>query len=163
VCKKLHPFKPIVFKSSKILILGSFPSKKSFEYDFYYAHPQNQFWKILSAITAYPINNRDQKIWLLKESKIALWDMISSCLQESSLDSSIYDEEVNDIAGLLEQYPNITQVACTGKKSYELFKMHFGYLGIEPIYLPSPSAAYAAMKIEQKIAIYTDKLGFGEN
>lgn len=159
MCKKLHPFKPIVFKSTQILILGSFPSIKSFENNFYYAHPQNQFWKILSAISSYPINNRDQKIWMLKEMKIGLWDMIGSCYSDSSLDSSIYDEEVNDIAGLLESYPNITKVACTGKKSYELFKMHFGYLGIEPIYLPSPSAAYAKMKMEKKIEIYKEKLG----
>jgi len=158
VCKKLHPFKPLVFKDTTTLILGSFPSKKSFEEDFYYAHPQNQFWKILSAITKYPIHNRDQKIWLLKESKIGLWDVIGSCYSDSSLDSSIYDEEVNDIAGLLEKYPSITKVACTGKKSYQLFTMHFEYLGIEAIYLPSPSPAYAAMKFEQKVAIYKEKL-----
>jgi hypoxanthine-DNA glycosylase len=158
VCKKLHPFKPIVFKDTKVLILGSFPSKKSFEKNFYYAHPQNQFWKILSALTNYPVNNRDQKIWLLKEAHIGLWDVIGSCLQESSLDSSIYDEELNDIAGLLEAYPSITKIACTGKKAYELYSMHFAYLGIEPIYLPSPSSAYVAMKIEQKIAIYEEKL-----
>lgn len=157
--KLLHPFKPILFSDTKIVILGSFPSKKSFEQNFYYAHPQNQFWKILSAITAYPINNRDQKIWLLKEAKIGLWDMISSCYQENSLDSSIEQEEINDIASLLEKYPTIEKIACTGKKSYTLFKMHFDYLGIEPIYLPSPSPAYAAMKLEQKIEIYKQKLG----
>ena len=56
-----HPFSPVVFKDTKILILGSFPSIKSIENNFYYTHPQNQFWKILSSITAYPINNRDQK------------------------------------------------------------------------------------------------------
>ena len=57
-----HPFKPIVFKNTKTLILGSFPSIKSFENNFYYAHPRNQFWKILEALTGYPVNNRDQKI-----------------------------------------------------------------------------------------------------
>jgi len=159
VAPKLHPFKPLLFSDTKILILGSFPSQKSFEEGFYYAHPQNQFWKILSAITAYPIHNRDQKIWLLKEAKIGLWDTISSCYQENSLDRSIYDEEVNDIATLVQSYPSIEKIACSDKKSYELFKMHFDYLGFEPIYLPSPSAAHAAMKIEQKIAIYKEKLG----
>jgi len=162
MCKKHHPFKPIVFQDTQMLILGSFPSIKSFENNFYYAHPQNQFWKILSAITNYPINNRDQKIWLLKEAKIGLWDVIGSCIQENSLDSSIFDEEVNDIAALLEEYPNIKKVACTGKKALKLFEIHFSYLGVELLYLPSPSAAYAAMKLDQKIEIYADKLGFGD-
>jgi hypoxanthine-DNA glycosylase len=80
-----HPFKPIVFKDTEILILGSFPSIKSFEKNFYYAHPRNQFWKILEAVTTYPVNNRDQKIWLLKECKFGLWDMIKSCQRDNSL------------------------------------------------------------------------------
>jgi hypoxanthine-DNA glycosylase len=71
-----HPFKPIVFKDTKTLILGSFPSIKSFENNFYYGHPRNQFWKLLEAVTGYPVNNRDQKIWLLKECRLGLWDMI---------------------------------------------------------------------------------------
>ncbi|KIM04022.1 MAG: hypothetical protein KN64_10020 [Sulfurovum sp. AS07-7] len=154
----VHPFDPIVFKDSKVLILGSFPSIKSFENGFYYAHPQNQFWKIMSEITNYPANNRDQKIWLLKENKIALWDMIKSCNRENSLDSSIENENVNDIAGFLELYPNITKIAFTGKKSQALFEYHFGYLDIDRCYLPSPSAAYAKMSLAQKIEKYKELL-----
>lgn len=153
-----HPFNPIIFKDSRVLILGSFPSIKSFENGFYYTHPQNQFWKIISQIVNYPVNNRDQKVWLLKENKIALWDMIKSCNRENSLDSSIENESVNDIAGLLEKYPNITKIAFTGKKSQALFEYHFGYLEIDRCYLPSPSSAYAKMSLEQKIAKYKELL-----
>jgi TDG/mug DNA glycosylase family protein len=153
-----HPFDPIVFKDTKILILGSFPSIKSFENHFYYAHPRNQFWKILEQITGYPVNNRDQKIWLLKECKLGVWDMVSSCRRDNSLDASLEDEAVNDIPALLEQYPSIVKIAFTGKKAQALFETHFGYLDIERVYLPSPSAAYAAMKMEEKAAIYRDKL-----
>lgn len=153
-----HPFDPIVFQDSKILILGSFPSIKSFENGFYYAHPQNQFWKIMSEITKYPINNREQKIWLAKENKIALWDMIKSCNRESSLDSSIENENVNDIAGFLELHPSITKIAFTGKKSQALFEHHFGHLDIDRCYLPSPSAAYAKMSLLQKIEKYKELL-----
>jgi TDG/mug DNA glycosylase family protein len=155
-----HPFKPIVFKDTEVLILGSFPSIKSFENNFYYAHPSNQFWKIMHALTEYPVNNRDQKIWLLKECKFGLWDMIRSCQRENSLDSSLESEEVNDIAGFLEDHPSIQKVAFTGKKAEALFKTHFSHLDIETVYLPSPSAAYAKMKFEEKVEKYKEKLGY---
>ena len=149
-----HPFQPLVFKDSKILILGSFPSIDSFEKSFYYAHPRNQFWKLLSEFTAYPINNQDQKIWLLKESKIALWDMVATCTRDNSLDSSLEDIEVNNIAEFLEEHPTIEKVAFTGRLAEKLFGMHFDYLEVERVYLPSPSSAYAKMSFEQKLENY---------
>ena len=145
-----HPFKPIVFKDTETLILGSFPSIQSFEKNFYYAHPRNQFWKILEALTQYPVNNRDQKVWLLKECKLGLWDMVKVCNRENSLDSSLENEEVNDLAAFLEEYPSITKLAFTGKKAEVLFKTHFSHLSIETVYLPSPSAAYANMPFDAK-------------
>ena len=158
--EKEYSFKPILFKDTHTLILGSFPSIKSFENDLYYGNPLNQFWKILKAVTSYPVNNNDQKIWLLKECKLGLWDMIASCKRESSLDSSLEDESVNDIATLLEENPNIKKIAFTGKKSEALFKTHFSHLDIETFYLPSPSPAYAAMKFEDKVKVYKEKLGY---
>jgi len=151
-----HPFEPILFKDTRILILGSFPSIKSFEESFYYAHPSNQFWKIMSAVCNYPINNRDQKIWLLKSNHIGLWDMVKSCVRDNSLDSSLSDIEVNDIASLLEEYDSIECIAFTGRKAQMLYKMHFDYLDIKTIYLPSPSSAYAKMTLEQKIQAYKE-------
>ena len=153
-----HPFEPLVFKDSKTLILGSFPSIDSFDKAFYYAHPRNQFWRILSKVTAYPINNRDQKIWLLKEAKIALWDMVAQCRRESSLDSSLEDIEINNISSFLEEHPSITKIAFTGRLAERLYKMNFDYLEIETIYLPSPSSAYAKMGFEHKVAIYQELL-----
>lgn len=153
-----HPFKPIVFKDTEVLILGSFPSIQSFENDFYYAHPRNQFWKILSAVTEYPVNNRDQKIWLLKESRFGLWDMIRSCNREDSLDSSLEDEEINDIASTLEKYSSIKKIAFTGRKAEALYRLHFEYLDIETTYLPSPSSAYAKMSLDKKILVYKENL-----
>jgi len=152
--KLKHPFQPLVFKDSKVLILGSFPSIDSFEKSFYYAHPRNQFWKILSELSSYPINNRDQKIWLLKVSKIALWDMVKNCTRDSSLDSSLEEIEVNNLAAFLEEHPSIEKIAFTGRLAERLFKMHFDYLEIESVYLPSPSSAYAKMSFEQKLEKY---------
>jgi len=153
-----HPFQPIVYKDTETLILGSFPSIKSFENNFYYAHPSNQFWKILEAVTTYPINNKDQKLWLLKEAKLGLWDMVRECSRDNSLDSSLENEEVNDIAGFLEAHPSIKKLVFTGKKAEALFETHFSHLDIERVYLPSPSSAYAAMKFEEKVKIYKERL-----
>ena len=155
-----HPFKPIVFKDTQILILGSFPSIQSFEKNFYYAHPRNQFWKLLESVTSYPVNNRDQKVWLLKECKFGLWDMVKVCSRENSLDSSLENEEVNDLATFLEEYPSITKLAFTGKKAEALFKIHFPHLTIDTVYLPSPSAAYAKMTFDEKSAEYKKCLGY---
>ncbi len=158
--KLKHPFQPLVFKDSKILILGSFPSIDSFENSFYYTHPRNQFWKLLSDVTAYSINNRDQKIWLLKVSKIALWDMVNKCTRDSSLDSSLEDIEVNNLAEFLEEHPSIEKIAFTGRLAERLFKIHFDYLEIETVYLPSPSSAYAKMSFKEKLKKYRELLEF---
>lgn len=155
-----HPFKPIAFKDTQTLILGSFPSIQSFEKNFYYAHPRNQFWKILESVTSYPANTRDQRLWLLKECKLGLWDMIKGCSRENSLDSSLENEEVNDLAAFLEAHPSITKLAFTGRKSEALFKTHFSHLNIETVYLPSPSAAYAKMSFEKKVDEYKKQLGY---
>ena len=155
-----HPFKPIVFKDTKTLILGSFPSIQSFEKNFYYAHPRNQFWKILESVTSYPANTRDQRLWLLKECKLGLWDMVKGCSRENSLDSSLENEEVNELDAFLEAHPSITRLAFTGRKAEALYKTHFSHLGIETVYLPSPSAAYAKMSFDQKVAEYKKQLGY---
>lgn len=153
-----HPFSPIIFKDTQILILGSFPSIKSFENSFYYSHPRNQFWSILSDITGYPVILKEQKIWLLKQMKWGLWDIVASCKRANSLDSSLKDIEVNDIPHLLKEYPTINKLAFTGKKSQEIFRRYFKDLDIPTIYLPSPSPAYASMSYEQKREVYRDLL-----
>ena len=155
-----HPFKPVVFQDTEILILGSFPSIQSFEKNFYYAHHRNQFWKILEKITSYPANSRDQRLWLLKACKLGLWDMVKECSRENSLDSSLENEAVNDLETFLQEHPTITKLAFTGKKAEALFKTHFSHLLIETVYLPSPSAAYAKMTFEEKVAEYKKRLGY---
>ena len=65
---------------------------------------------------------------------------------------------LNDIVSFLEEYPNINQIAFTGRLAERLYKINFDYFGIETIYLPSPSSAYAKMSLENKIGIYKKKL-----
>lgn len=153
-----HPLEPIVFEDSRVLILGSFPSIKSFEVNFYYGHPQNRFWKILSTIYGMEVETEAQKIALAKTAKIAIWDIVKSCTRENSLDSSLKIKELNDIEALLKKHPNITKVACTGRLSHTLFLKHFGHLDIETLYLTSPSPANARIRFEEKMALYREVL-----
>jgi TDG/mug DNA glycosylase family protein len=84
--------------------------------------------------------------------------MVKSCTRDNSLDSSLADIEVNDIASLLQEYDSIKSIAFTGRKAQMLYKMHFDYLDIPTHYLPSPSSAYAKMSLEQKIKAYEEVL-----
>ncbi len=147
-----HPFKPLIDQNSKVLILGSFPSIKSFENSFYYGHPQNQFWKILATVFDEDVPRTiEEKKAFLQKHHIALWDMVGQCERENSLDSSLQNIQLNDIEGILANYPNIEAIFFTGKKAQSLYRRHFSHLAIPTYYLPSPSPAYRAMSLAQKV------------
>ncbi len=151
-----HPFEPIVFADSKILILGSFPSIKSFEKGFYYAHPRNQFWPLLAKVFDEDVSTIDKKIALCKKHHLALWDSAKSLKRESgnSSDQNLKEIEVNDFRQLLHTYPSIKTILFTGKKSEAIFNRAYKDLPVKKALLPSPSPAYAAMSFEQKLQIY---------
>lgn len=149
-----HPFKPLLFSDTKILILGTFPSIDSFKYDFYYAHKRNQFWKILSEIYKMPIETKEQKIALLQRAKIGLWDIVASCERKNSSDSNLRNCTLHDIPRVLAEYPSIERIAFTGQKAAQLYLKEYKDLPIETVVLPSPSPAYASMRYEEKKKVY---------
>lgn len=110
-----HPFPPLYDKSSKVLILGSFPSIKSREQMFFYGHPQNRFWKVVSAVmgTVAPVTI-EEKSHFLHANHIALWDVIASCDITGSSDSSIKNVFANDLTEILEN-ADIKQFLSTAK------------------------------------------------
>ncbi len=147
-----HPFDPIIDENSKVLILGTFPSIKSFENSFYYSHPKNQFWKLLAAIfSEEKPKSIQEKIAFLQHHRIALWDMVKTCERANSLDTSLKNIQVNDIAALLKRYPNIKALFFTGRKAEALYKKHFSSLSYPNFYLPSPSPAMQKMNFEEKL------------
>ncbi len=160
-----HEFGPFYDTTSKVLILGSIPSKKSRAMGFYYAHPQNRFWKTLAAIynEEVPTSIEEQKQFL-SNHHIALWDVIKSCYITGSSDQSIRQVTVNDISSLLKK-TNIQAIFTTGRKSMQLYQKYcFQKTGIPAIYLPSPSPANCKKGIEkwlqeeyQIIKQYTDE------
>jgi double-stranded uracil-DNA glycosylase len=157
---ELHPFEPLIFENSKILILGSFPSLKSIENNFYYSHPQNQFWRVLSKLYDMPIETKEQKIELIKSKNLALWDSGGSLIREdaNSSDTNLKNIIPNKIDKLLERYKKIELILFTGKKAEDIYKKEFKNLKIITDLLPSPSPAYASMSFEEKLIIYRDKL-----
>lgn len=153
--KVYHTLKPYYNKDSKILILGSIPSVKSREYNFYYMHPQNRFYKVLAKVfnTKEPSTIEDKKAFL-KNNKIALFDVIKSCVIKGSSDESITDVEVNDLSIIIGN-SNIQKIFTTGKKAYDLYNKYL--LPItkkEAIYLPSTSPANCAFSIDDLVEKY---------
>jgi len=149
---RINSFPPIVDEHSQILILGSVPGVKSLQMEQYYAHPQNQFWKILFHLfdEAFSLDYQE-RINLLKEKKIALWDVIESCERKGSLDTEIKNEIDNNIPQLIKNHPNIKIIFCNGQKSYKnLIKILGKNFKIPIMVLPSTSPLHT-VKYEEKL------------
>ncbi len=142
-----HNIPPVYDKNSKVLILGSFPSVKSREQKFFYGHPQNRFWKVISGITNEDLPNtiEDKKKLLLKHN-IAVWDVIKECDIVGSSDNSIQNVVPNDIEMILKT-SNVKKIFANGSTAYKLFKKYFANIDI--IKLPSTSPANATYNIKR--------------
>ena len=150
-----HTFDPVFNKESRILILGSFPSVKSRENQFYYGHPQNRFWKVMARIfeAEVPRSIEEKKCFLL-EHHIAVWDVIESCTIIGSSDSSIKDVVVNDFSVVLNN-SSIEKIYVNGGKAYELYQKYVQkQTGIEAVKLPSTSPANAAWNLDRLCAAW---------
>ena len=151
-----HPFPPLYNHASKILILGSFPSVKSREQKFFYGHPQNRFWKVVSAVLGCetPDTIEEKKAFLL-EHGIALWDVIASCEITGSSDTSIKNVIPNDISEILEA-GNIKQIFVNGKTAEKYYKKYIeDKTGIKAVCLPSTSPANAAWNVERLVSAWS--------
>ena len=149
---QVHPFDPIYDEDSRILILGTFPSVKSREVQFYYGHPRNRFWKTLAALlrTDFP-QTVEEKIRFLKTHHIALWDTCAACDIDGSADATIRRTVPNDIRPILKT-ADIRAIFCGGKTAGRLYEKYiFPQTGIPAIVLPSTSPANAACTEEMLI------------
>ncbi|MEO1814847.1 MAG: DNA-deoxyinosine glycosylase [Acetobacterium sp.] len=155
----IHTFEPVYNERSEILILGTFPSVKSRADGFYYQHPQNRFWKVISALTGWPtpFTIEEQKTMML-ENHIAVWDVIYSCDINGSSDSSIKNVVPNDIRKLLD-ITAIETVYANGGKAYELYNRHcYQETNKEIIKLPSTSPANASYSLEKLVTYWREEI-----
>lgn len=154
-----HTLELFANKDSKYLILGSFPSVKSREYNFYYSHPRNRFFPTLATIFNECLSNdiRERKDFLIRHN-IALYDVIEECDIKGSSDSSIINVVPADIVGILHKFPNIKVIGITGGKAKSLFdkyllnKIDTSYVKV--VYLPSTSPANAKISNEKLLESY---------
>ena len=151
-----HPFPPLYDENSKILILGSFPSVKSREMAFFYGHPQNRFWKLLSRLleAPFPETVPERRAFLLAHG-IALWDVIASCEIHGSSDASIRNAVPNDLRKILD-HAQIRQVYVNGQTAGKLYRKYqekplreaYGDCA-KAVVLPSTSPANAAWTMDR--------------
>jgi hypoxanthine-DNA glycosylase len=153
-------FPPFVNDEAEILILGTMPGAMSLAKQEYYAHRQNAFWKIMYSLYAELPVSEDfaEKVKLLQQNKIAIWDVLANCERKGSLDIHIKNQVENDIEGLLNEYPKIKKILFNGKESYKYFQKKFGHIeGISFHVMPSTSPANT-IKFEQKLAAWREAL-----
>ena len=155
----VHSFAPVFDECSRVLILGSFPSVASREECFYYGHPRNRFWKVLSCVLGAPQPSTiEQKVRLLVANHVALWDVVFSCDVRRSEDASIKNVIANDLTLVLKAAP-ISKVCLNGGKAFSLYKKL-----CHPLYplpcqmLPSTSAANASCSFEKLCCVWGEAL-----
>lgn len=151
-----HTLEPVFNRDSRILILGTMPSPKSREAGFYYSHPQNRFWRVMSAVLSMdtPRTAGEKKSFLL-DNKIALWDVLKSCSIKGADDGSISNPEANDLSCIFKE-ADIQAVFTTGRKATELYRKYCSNNANtnQPIYLPSPSPANCGISFDDIVEDY---------
>lgn len=145
-----HTFPPIYNENSQILILGSFPSVKSRELEFYYGHPQNRFWKVLSSVLEKEIPDTvEKRKEFLFDNHIALWDVIQSCDIIGSSDASIKNVIPTNLTQIIK-ISQIQQIFVNGKTAERLYRKYSEErTGMKAIGLPSTSPANAGFSLER--------------
>lgn len=143
-------FAPIADVETQILILGSLPGDKSLEFQQYYAHPRNRFWTVIATLTEsnFPTNYQE-KLNLLHQNKIGVWDVVHTAKRVGSLDTNILEEIPNDLESFILSHQNLKIIGFNGAKAQKLFDKYFTRKAdLKYIALPSTSPANASFTIE---------------
>ncbi len=156
-----HPFGPLYNAHSRVLLLGSMPSPKSREQNFFYGHPQNRFWKVLSAVLDEPLPvTIEEKRALCLRRGVALWDVLASCEIAGASDASIKNPTANDFSPIFSQ-AKIRAVFTTGTAAGKLYRsLCEQKTGISAVILPSTSPANAAWTFERLVEAYRSILPY---
>ena len=146
-------FPPVTRPDTRLLVLGSLPGAISLAQQRYYAHPQNLFWRLMSAVIGrelVPLAYEDRLAALL-DAKVGLWDTVSAATRDGSLDSAIRLHEASDLAALVATLPELRAIGFNGAKSASIGRRQLGEApGLALIDLPSSSPAYASLSFEKK-------------
>ena len=140
--ERIYSYAPVIEAHCTRLILGTMPSVQSLKDGFYYAHPRNAFWRILSETFEEPLPRTiEEKKALLLRHDLALWDTARSCLRKGSLDADMREVELNNVKSLLQAYPGVARVLLNGQEAARLYRQGGGEMACAQV-LPSTSPAY---------------------
>src|ERR1700761_9622527 len=156
----LRGFPPVVDNDTHTIILGSFPGEASLAATQYYAHPRNQFWRLVGAGPGEASLHEipyDQRLIRVLAHGIGIWDVLDACHREGSLDSAIRHAQPNDFASLREHAPQLKKVCFNGKTAGR-FAPVIGAAGYVTLVLPSSSPANAMLSFDQKLRLWRDIL-----
>ena len=148
----LRGLPPVLSPGTRLVVLGSFPGLASLQAGEYYAHPRNQFWPLLSALWGLDLRALPyaQRLAVVGERGLGVWDVYANCRRAGSLDSAIRDARPNDLALLLRRAPGLRAVAHNGGESARSMRVTRA-LGLEVHRLPSSSPANAGWSFERKL------------
>jgi hypoxanthine-DNA glycosylase len=148
---------PVIAANTRILILGSFPGAASLAAQQYYAHPRNQLWPILSALTGEDLTGLPyaERLPRLLAHGFGLWDVLGACERQGSLDASIRNAAANDFVRLHELCPRLEVVGFNGQTSGK-FAPQFAAAGYRTLVLPSTSPAHASLSLDQKLESWSE-------
>ena len=157
----LHPLEPVADAGSRVLLLGTMPSPKSREAGFYYAHPQNRFWRVLAALGGEETPaGTQERLAFARRHHIALWYVLRACSIEGADDGSIRQPEVNDLRQVLER-ADIRAIFTTGAKAAALYKRYcLPVTGRPAIPLPSTSPANCRVTLDGLTEAYRAILAY---
>lgn len=151
----LRGFPPVIDRNVERLILGSFPSEASLAAGQYYAHPRNQFWRLLADLLSEPLAELPyrRRLQRVLAHRLGIWDVLDACDRQGSGDASIRNRKANRFARLHRLAPRLTAVAFNGQAAGR-FASEFAGAGYETTILPSSSPAHAGRSFEQKLAFW---------
>lgn len=151
--KLLRSFPPVADRRSRVLILGSMPGPEALRRRQYYGFPGNQFWRLVADLLGRPKPGAyEERLRMLREGRIALWDTLMTCVRPSALDSRIRRPVPNDVPALLRGRPGIQAVFVNGHGAETFFRRYFAAsVGLPVFYLPSSSPANASLSYEAKL------------
>ncbi|HUQ13211.1 MAG TPA: DNA-deoxyinosine glycosylase [Novosphingobium sp.] len=152
IAPRKSSFAPIVAPDTRVLILGSLPGEASLAASRYYAHPQNQFWRLAGAAIGREIASLDYdaRIAALLGTGVGMWDTVGSARRAGSLDGAIREIAANDLRALVGSLPGLRAVGFNGGTAARIGRKALVGTALALIDLPSSSPAYCAVTFEQK-------------
>jgi double-stranded uracil-DNA glycosylase len=146
-------FTPFAFPDTRVLILGSLPGEASLAARRYYAHPQNQFWRLVGAVIRreeLASLDYEDRLEALIAAGIGVWDVLASAVRPGSLDAAIREAEHAPLGELIATLPQLRAVAFNGATAARIGRKLLADATVRLVDLPSSSPAYAAMPLAEK-------------